>query len=43
MTGMYVNGAIIAALYEKRFSGKGKKIDASLLQTQVTYGDQLDF
>ncbi|XP_057290081.1 succinate--hydroxymethylglutarate CoA-transferase-like isoform X3 [Hydractinia symbiolongicarpus] len=35
VTGMYVNGAIIAALYERKFSGKGKKIDASLLQTQV--------
>lgn len=37
MTGMYAHGAILAALYERVSSGVGKKIDASLLQSQVAF------
>lgn len=37
MTGMYANGAILSALYERMITGKGKKIDTSLLQTQVAF------
>ena len=36
MTGMYAHGAIIAALYERLSSGKGKHITASLVQSQVS-------
>ncbi|XP_066926330.1 succinate--hydroxymethylglutarate CoA-transferase-like [Clytia hemisphaerica] len=35
LTGLYAHSAIIAALYERTLSGKGKKIDCSLLQSQI--------
>jgi succinate--hydroxymethylglutarate CoA-transferase len=34
-TGLYAHGAILAALYAREKSGKGQKIDVSLLETQV--------
>lgn len=34
-TGLYTHGAILAALYHRTKTGKGQKIDASLLETQV--------
>eukprot|EP00111_Clytia_hemisphaerica_P016060 TCONS_00047526-protein len=37
MSGMYANGAICAALYERRSTNRGKRIHCSLLQTQVAY------
>lgn len=36
MSGMYANGAICAALYERRTTNKGKRIHCSLLQSQVS-------
>ena len=35
LTGLYAHSAIISALYERTLSCKGKKIDCSLLQSQV--------
>lgn len=35
LTGLYAHSSIIAALYEKERTGKGKKIDCSLLQSQI--------
>lgn len=34
-TGLYAHGAIMAALYAREKSGKGQRIDVSLLETQV--------
>lgn len=34
-TGLYAHGAILAALFERTKSGKGQKIDVSLLECQV--------
>jgi succinate--hydroxymethylglutarate CoA-transferase len=34
-TGLYAHGAILAALYAREKSGKGQKIELSLLETQV--------
>lgn len=34
-TGLYAHGAILAALFERTNSGKGQKIDVSLLECQV--------
>ncbi|KAK9872923.1 hypothetical protein WA026_020275 [Henosepilachna vigintioctopunctata] len=34
-TGLYAHGAILAALIQKRQTGKGQKIDCDLLSTQV--------
>ncbi|KAJ2447936.1 hypothetical protein GGI03_007316 [Coemansia sp. RSA 2337] len=36
MTGLYVHGAIMAALISRSSTGRGQHIDASLLQTQVS-------
>ena len=36
MTGLYTQGAIIAAIFERMKPGNGKRIHTSLLQTQVT-------
>ena len=36
LTGIYAHSAIISALYERSFTNKGKKIDVSLLQSQVS-------
>lgn len=35
-TGLYLHGAIIAALYSRKDTGKGQKIDASLFESQVS-------
>ncbi|KAJ5319742.1 hypothetical protein N7508_000025 [Penicillium antarcticum] len=35
-TGLYLHGAIIAALYSRRETGQGQKIDASLFESQVS-------
>ena len=35
LTGLYAHSAIIASLFERLETGKGKKIDCSLLQSQV--------
>lgn len=37
LTALYASGAINAALYERNFSNCGKKIETSLLQTQMAY------
>ncbi|KAJ5729529.1 uncharacterized protein N7483_004037 [Penicillium malachiteum] len=34
-TGLYLHGAIMAALFSREKTGKGQKIDASLFETQV--------
>ncbi|KAJ3222879.1 hypothetical protein HK099_001803 [Clydaea vesicula] len=34
-TGLYAHGAVLAALYKRTLTGKGQKIDVSLLETQV--------
>ncbi|KAJ2001525.1 hypothetical protein GGI06_005818, partial [Coemansia sp. S85] len=36
MTGLYVHGAIMAALISRASTGRGQHLDASLLQTQVS-------
>lgn len=40
-SGLYCHGAVIAALFARERTGKGQKIDVSLLETQVTsiHGD----
>ncbi|KAJ5243452.1 uncharacterized protein N7469_001779 [Penicillium citrinum] len=35
-TGLYLHGAILAALFARQQSGKGQKIDASLFESQVS-------
>lgn len=35
-TGLYLHGAILAALYARQQTGKGQKIDASLFETQIS-------
>jgi succinate--hydroxymethylglutarate CoA-transferase len=35
-TGLYLHGAILAALYTRKETGKGQKIDVSLFETQVS-------
>ncbi|VDM27608.1 unnamed protein product [Toxocara canis] len=35
MTGLYAHGAILAALLQRKMSGKGQKIDCNLLSTQI--------
>lgn len=35
-TGLYLHGAILAALYARQHTGKGQKIDASLFESQVS-------
>ncbi len=35
MTGVYASGAILAALYERQQSGRGRRIDAALFDVQV--------
>jgi succinate--hydroxymethylglutarate CoA-transferase len=35
-TGLYLHGAIIAALYSRKDTGQGQKIDASLFESQVS-------
>ena len=35
-TGLFAHGAILAALYSKTKTGKGQKIDVSLLESQVS-------
>ena len=35
-TGLYLHGAILAALYARKETGKGQKIDASLFESQVS-------
>jgi len=35
-TGLYMHGAILAALRERDRTGKGQKIDASLFETQIS-------
>lgn len=35
-TGLYMHGAILAALREREISGNGQKIDASLFETQIS-------
>lgn len=35
-TGLYLHGAILAALYARQQTGKGQKIDASLFESQVS-------
>lgn len=35
-TGLYLHGAILAALYSRQITGKGQKIDASLFETQIS-------
>lgn len=35
-TGLYLHGAILAALYARRDTGRGQKIDASLFESQVS-------
>lgn len=37
MSGMYANGAICAALYERKSTNRGKRIHCSLLQSQIAY------
>ena len=34
-TGLYAHGAILAALHAREQSGRGQRIDCSLLETQV--------
>ena len=36
-TGLYVHGAVMAALLQRGRTGKGQKIDADLLSTQVSH------
>ena len=40
-TGLYAHGAIIAALFERYRTGRGKHINASLLQSQVAMMSQM--
>lgn len=35
-TGLYIHGAILAALHSRQQTGRGQKIDASLFETQVS-------
>lgn len=35
-TGLYLHGAILAALYARKETGKGQKVDVSLFETQVS-------
>ena len=35
-TGLYLHGAILAAIVNRQITGKGQKIDASLFETQVS-------
>lgn len=35
LTGMYAHSAILASLYQRTITGKGMKIDCSLLQSQI--------
>lgn len=35
-TGLYLHGAILAALYSRQQTGEGQKIDASLFESQVS-------
>lgn len=35
-TGLYLHGAILAAVYARMHSGKGQRVDASLFETQVS-------
>ncbi|KAJ5780084.1 hypothetical protein N7457_005244 [Penicillium paradoxum] len=35
-TGLYLHGTILAALYSRRDTGRGQKIDASLFESQVS-------
>jgi succinate--hydroxymethylglutarate CoA-transferase len=35
-TGLYMHGAIVAALYARERTGRGQKIDASLFETQIS-------
>jgi succinate---hydroxymethylglutarate CoA-transferase len=35
-TGLYIHGAIVAALYSRQQTGRGQKIDASLFETQIS-------
>ncbi|KAL1889880.1 hypothetical protein Sste5346_008604 [Sporothrix stenoceras] len=35
-TGLYIHGAILAALYSRAATGQGQRIDASLFETQIS-------
>lgn len=35
-TGLYLHGAILAALYSRQQTGRGQKIDGSLFETQIS-------
>jgi succinate--hydroxymethylglutarate CoA-transferase len=35
-TGLYIHGAIVAALYSRQQTGRGQRIDTSLFETQIS-------